>query len=151
MDVRGKIMSTPASIAGWRRLKRIIEKWLRPATGVRGEAAAARYLQKQGYRILKKNWRKGSAEVDLIALSGDGCTLVAVEVKTRICRPDTNSNQYPELRVDHAKQQRIKQAMNLLAKQIPQSQSVSIRFDIIGVDIPLDGKIQIRHHAHAYE
>ncbi|QIK62238.1 YraN family protein [Leucobacter viscericola] len=49
--------------------------------GARGETIAAGYLEGLGFRILERNWRNSSGELDIIAR--DGGTLVAVEVKTR--------------------------------------------------------------------
>lgn len=46
-----------------------------------GENAACRYLKKQGYRILCRNFDTGFAEIDIIAQK-DG-TVVFIEVKTR--------------------------------------------------------------------
>ncbi len=53
------------------------------ATGRRGEDLAHRFLKRQGYRIVARNYRlsAGDAEADLIAYEGD--RLVIVEVKTR--------------------------------------------------------------------
>ena len=51
------------------------------ATGIAGESDAVRYLKKNGYNILHTNWRKGIAEIDIIA-EHKGVT-VFVEVKTR--------------------------------------------------------------------
>jgi putative endonuclease len=51
------------------------------ALGRRGEDLAQRYLQRQGYRILARNWRgQPRAEVDIVAL--DGVCTVFVEVKS---------------------------------------------------------------------
>lgn len=50
--------------------------------GKEGENKAAAYLQKQGYRIIERNFTKRYGEIDIIAIDGD--TLVFVEVKTRI-------------------------------------------------------------------
>ena len=49
--------------------------------GRRGERTAARYLARQGLRILARNVHLGRGEIDLVAL--DGPTLVFVEVKAR--------------------------------------------------------------------
>lgn len=53
------------------------------ATGRRGEDLAHRYLRKQGYIVVARNYRlaAGDAEADIIAWDGDA--LVIVEVKTR--------------------------------------------------------------------
>lgn len=46
-----------------------------------GEEIAAQYLEKKGYRILKRNFRTSFGEIDIIALDSD--TLVFVEVKKK--------------------------------------------------------------------
>jgi len=51
-----------------------------PKKGLAGEAAAALYLEKKGMRILERNFRSRTGEVDIIALDGE--VLVFVEVKT---------------------------------------------------------------------
>ena len=49
--------------------------------GKRGETAAEAFLKKKGYRILEKNFRTPSGEIDIIAEHKK--ILVFVEVKTR--------------------------------------------------------------------
>ncbi len=49
--------------------------------GKAGEDAAARHIQKNGMKLLARNYRAGKGEIDLIALDSD--TLVFIEVKTR--------------------------------------------------------------------
>ena len=51
------------------------------ALGAEGERQAARFLKKQGYKIVTQNFRVRGGEVDIIAR--DGRTLVFVEVKAR--------------------------------------------------------------------
>ena len=50
-------------------------------TGLRGEMQAARYLRRQGMRVLARRYRTPHGEIDLIARDGE--YLVFVEVKTR--------------------------------------------------------------------
>jgi putative endonuclease len=50
-------------------------------TAVLGENASCEYLEKKGYKILERNFRKGYGEIDIIALYQN--TLVFIEVKTR--------------------------------------------------------------------
>ena len=49
--------------------------------GQTGENKAVEYLKNTGYRILKRNWRSGKLEIDIIAENKD--FIVFVEVKTR--------------------------------------------------------------------
>ena len=53
----------------------------RKATGFYGEDVAARALEKQGYRLLTKNYCIRGGEIDLIMAKGQ--ELIFVEVKTR--------------------------------------------------------------------
>ncbi len=50
-------------------------------TGQTGEDLAANYLQKNGFKILNKNWRWGSREIDIIASKNQ--YIHFIEVKTR--------------------------------------------------------------------
>lgn len=50
--------------------------------GKYGEDLAVKYLQKQGYKILERNFKKRWGEIDIVCQEKD--TLVFVEVKTRI-------------------------------------------------------------------
>jgi len=70
-------------------------------SGAEGEAFAADYLIKNGYRILEQNYRTSLGEIDIIARDGE--TLVFIEVKAR------SSARFgaPQLAVDHRKQVKI--------------------------------------------
>ncbi|HIE65081.1 MAG: YraN family protein [Nitrospira sp.] len=50
-------------------------------TGKEGEDIAAQYLLEHGYRLLVRNYRTKSGEIDIIAREGN--TLVFIEVKAR--------------------------------------------------------------------
>lgn len=69
--------------------------------GDRGERAAVKYLKKQGFRIIAKQYRNSYGEVDIIGQ--DGKTTVFVEVKTRTSTKDGQ----PFEAVDLRKQQKI--------------------------------------------
>src|SRR5262249_23923429 len=49
--------------------------------GIWGESVSVRYLSKQGFSILLRNWRRSRFEADIIAAQDR--TLVFIEVKTR--------------------------------------------------------------------
>lgn len=53
----------------------------RLSLGVQGEEIAVRFLRKQRFRILERNYTTPLGEIDIIARQGS--TLVFVEVKTR--------------------------------------------------------------------
>jgi len=49
--------------------------------GSKGEDLAVTFLRKKGYKIVSKNYKNYSGEVDIIAQDGE--TLAFIEVKTR--------------------------------------------------------------------
>ena len=51
------------------------------SSGKAGEAVAAEFLKKSGYKILEKNFRKTYGEIDIIAKKEEN--IAFVEVKTR--------------------------------------------------------------------
>ena len=56
----------------------------RRSLGDEGEARAARFLEKRGYRIVARNVRAGGVEIDIVARRGG--LVVFAEVKTRRSR-----------------------------------------------------------------
>jgi len=94
------------------------------AIGDRGEQAAARFLQGQGWQVVVQNFRGRRGEVDIIALDGD--TWVFIEVKTR------NTSRFGTGResVDVRKQRRIAAAAEeFLARR--GALDAKARFDVI--------------------
>lgn len=113
-------------------------KWL----GQQGETEAVEYLKKKGYRIIKRNFRLGKGEIDIIAR--DGRTLVFVEVKTK-AREGFGE---PEDRVTIKKQHQIgKVALGYLQKEV--KKEVDCRFDVVTVDQTTDS-IKICHYEDAF-
>ncbi|RMF24949.1 MAG: YraN family protein, partial [Deltaproteobacteria bacterium] len=93
--------------------------------GDRGEEAAARYLQRLGYKIVARNYSCRYGEVDLIAL--DGRTLVFIEVKLRRGRFD------PLEAVDERKQRHLSRvAFDFLRRHAMLGRPA--RFDVVAVD-----------------
>jgi len=97
--------------------------------GRRGERAAEKYLRRNGYRIVARNFRAAGAEIDLVAIDGE--TLVFVEVKTRRSR----AAGAPEEAVDERKQTRMRRAAEVFAARY-RADEIEMRFDIIAVDAP---------------
>ena len=95
------------------------------ALGAVGESKAAWYLKRNGYQILKTNYRCRTEEVDIIARKDE--FIVFVEVKAR---KDASFAEAKEF-VTYAKQQRIiKTAMLWLSQHDCELQP---RFDVIEV------------------
>lgn len=104
--------------------------------GLTGEGKAARYLKKQGMRILKARYRTPHGEIDLIAR--DGSTLVFVEVKYR---PKGQMGDGIAA-IDRQKRQRLRYAANYYLAANP---AENYRFDAI--EITSSG---LRHLPHAF-
>ena len=92
-----------------------------------GEDQAAQYLEEKGYEILERDWKFGKRDIDIIALTEDGMTLVFVEVKTR----KNDDMQEPEEAVDVKKMRNLAKAANAYIKL--RNFNVDVRFDIISV------------------
>lgn len=94
--------------------------------GRKGEKAAEAYLKKQGYRILKKNYRNKVGEIDLIAEHNK--VLVFIEVKSRT----DASLEHPFMAVTPRKQKKIAQTASLFLVQNKVGDR-QIRFDVVSV------------------
>jgi len=98
------------------------------ASGRRGEDLAHRFLRKQGYTIVARNYRlsSGDAEADLIARDGED--LVIVEVKTRA----TDEFGPPERAVNPEKRRHLMRVAREYARKTdtPWEQ---VRFDIVSI------------------
>ncbi len=109
--------------------------------GKEGELIAFMFLQKEGFRILKTNWRYQKAEVDIIAQKDD--FLAFIEVKTR------GSKKFgkPEEAIDNKKIALYKDAVEGYLKQSPSQKE--IRFDVISIVIAKD-ETQIEYFPDAF-
>ncbi|MFW5635098.1 MAG: YraN family protein [Thermodesulfobacteriota bacterium] len=94
--------------------------------GQTSEAIAADYLQRNGYKILVRNYRTKLGEIDLIARDGD--TLAFIEVKAR--RSARYGN--PKYAVNRWKQKKISMAALTYLKSTKQM-NVRARFDVLAI------------------
>lgn len=94
--------------------------------GKRGEEVAVRFLKKNGYRILGRNYVCKMGEMDIIAKEKD--TMVFVEVKTRT----STTFGPPQLAVNPTKQMQLsKVALNFLKEK--QLEDAKARFDVVAI------------------
>lgn len=113
---------------------------LKKLLGQAGEDRAAKYLAKQGYRVLERNYRTSHGEIDLIALH-EG-TIVFVEVKTRT----SDAFGAPELAVTPQKQRRmVKTALGYIKyKKLHQ---VPCRFDVVAISDATEQEVALIQNA----
>ena len=124
----------------WRRRDRV---------GARGERIASRHLRRKGYRILGRNVQLAGGEIDLLATTDRGRTLVVVEVKTNA---DAAAAMIPELRVGADKRRRLQRLGVQAQRRFARNRRVALRFDVVAV--ALRGRWRrpvVRHHRAAFE
>ena len=109
---------------------------------IRGEDAAARFLQRAGYRILERNVRLGRNEIDIIAQDGD--TTVFVEVRTRATLDDVP----PEDTIGPVKQAHLRQAARHYLLQ--HGREHYYRFDVVAILLPDGEEPTITHFPDAF-
>jgi putative endonuclease len=113
------------------------------AAGRRGEDLAHRYLERQGMRVVARNWRApgGVGEIDVIARDGDA--LVFVEVKAR----ESAEFGAPDRNIGTQKEEALRRAARSYARRagVPWSR---VRFDVVG--IVLGQPYSIEHHRNAF-
>jgi putative endonuclease len=117
------------SVLDWVRHARRRQVWDRDlASGRRGEDLAHRFLRRQGFIMVARNYRlsSGEAEADLIARDGED--LVIVEVKTR------ESSEYgpPERAVSPEKQRHLIRVAREYARKTDTPWE-HVRFDVVSI------------------
>jgi len=121
-----------------------LRRWNRDeAAGRRGEDLAHRYLERQGFLVVARNYRPpgGAGEIDLVAWDGED--LVFVEVKSR------HSGEYgaPERNIGEDKIIAMTRTAHAYARRadVPYDR---IRFDVVG--ILLGPPPEIQHFKDAF-
>jgi putative endonuclease len=94
--------------------------------GETAESMAAKFIEKQGYKILKRNYTTKLGEIDIIAKEKD--TLVFIEVKARKSGKYVN----PKAAVTRTKQRKISMVALYYLKKTNQT-GLKARFDVVAV------------------
>lgn len=113
-------------------------------TGPRGEDIAVSFLEKQGYRILVRNYRQRFGEIDIVA--EDGNVLVFIEVKTR------KNNRYgsPFEAVDTRKQRKLSiMAQDYIGRNKMEDRDA--RFDVVAVLLKKDSCSEVELIRDAFD
>ncbi|WP_347218211.1 YraN family protein [Chryseobacterium sp.] len=111
--------------------------------GILAEELAADYLEKNGYKILVRNFRFQKAEIDIIAEKDE--LIIIVEVKAR----STDAFMLPQEAVTKTKIRSIVLAANHYLEESDKQNEV--RFDIISVLPDEHRNLKIDHIADAFQ
>ena len=113
--------------------------------GAHGEKLACRFLRRNGYKILYRNFKgRSGGEIDVVCRDND--TLVFVEVKTRT-REDFGR---PVAAVDRQKQKRISRG-GLAWLRMLDNPDILFRFDVVEVIVADDAKPRLELIKNAFQ
>ena len=112
------------------------------------ESVACRWLKKQKFKVLERNFRADDSEIDVIAKQKD--LLCFIEVKAR----RANAAKHPLARIDRTKLFGIRRAAEIYLSRL-RSMGVdlaplAVRFDALTVEFDGEGQAVSVHHYPAY-
>lgn len=102
------------------------------------EKMAEKYLKKQGYKIIKRNYTKRTGEIDIIAKNDT--TIIFVEVRSL-----EKGEIDPSETINRKKRERLIKTARLFLLEHPEFEQYDIRFDFIGIT-----KDRINHIENAF-
>ena len=118
-------------------------------TGNFGENLAVKYLEKQGYKILSRNFRAKFGELDIVCQKGR--LLVFVEVKTAV-----NDSRFatshlrlfsPEQHFTKQKIARLKHAIEIFLMKNKINPEISQRLDLVAIELDENCELKdLRHY-----
>lgn len=111
--------------------------------GGRGEEAAAEYLKIRGYRILAKNFRIRSGEIDLVAMHR-GCVCF-IEVKAR------KAYETPQEAVSRLKQRKLTRLAQAYLQKFHGGVDVRCRFDVVAIEETAEGRTRVELFENAFD
>lgn len=108
-----------------------------------GEKIAGAYLEKNGYKIIARNYHSLYGEIDIIAQKGD--YIIFVEVKLR----KNNSRVSPFQSVSLSKQKKIIKTSVLFLQENPSD--LQPRYDVISVTAFGEDEFSVNHLKAAFD
>lgn len=115
-------------------------------TGDEGETLAVELLEAKGYSIVKRNYRYGKGEIDIIAKDPDEECLVFIEVKSR----KNLEFGLPEEAVTKNKIKQLKRIAELYLYE-NDIKEILCRFDVISVLMLPGQKPKLEHLVNAFD
>lgn len=115
-------------------------------TGDEGEDLAVGLLESKGYTIIKRNYRYGKGEIDIVAKDPQEEGLVFIEVKSR------KNFEYgsPEEAITKNKIKQLKRIAELYLYE-NEIEEMLCRFDVIAILMIPGQKPQIEHFVNAFD
>ena len=113
-------------------------------TGKLGEDVAVKYLEKHGYEILERNYRKPWGEIDIVAreTTGQIQELVFIEVKAQ----NINFEWRPEENVGFHKKRQLSKIVATYLKEHRISENQDWRIDVLALKLDFEAKnAQVEH------
>lgn len=112
----------------------------RKSLGDSGESVARAYLEKEGYRIFRTNYRLRGGEIDIVAYKSR--VLAFCEVKTRLgeSNPLEGYSETQQRRMVKTGEAYLREYRDLLPKVF------DLRYDVIIVGDGPDGVLEVREH-----
>ena len=113
-------------------------------TGKLGEDVAVKYLEKHGYEIIERNYRKPWGEIDIVAreTTGQIQELVFIEVKAQ----NINFEWRPEENVTFHKKHQLSKIVSTYLKEHRVSESQDWRIDVLALKLDFEAKsAQVEH------
>jgi len=111
----------------------------RKLLGRQGEDAAARYLEKNNYQILCRNYSCKLGEIDIVARERD--VIVFVEVRSR----SSDNYGFPQESITSRKKVKLRQLALHYLKSAGMT-NANCRFDVIAVQLDGEGMLKKLEH-----
>ncbi|CAH0119792.1 MULTISPECIES: YraN family protein [unclassified Paenibacillus] len=113
--------------------------------GLAAERLAEQYLTEKGYRIVRRNWRCRSGEIDLIVLDGNALVFVEVRSRSGVTRFGTAAESVTE-----RKQRQVRATAEVYLYRERQTER-TVRFDVVTVLFQPGGSVkEIVHWPNAF-
>ncbi|MDO8483242.1 MAG: YraN family protein [bacterium] len=129
-----------------------LEPTQKQVTGNLGEDIATRFLEKKGFEIIERNYRKKFGEIDIVAKRAEIVHFVEVKTVSRenlkdpAYRPESDSNNpedcfRPEDNVHPLKQKRLSRAIQVYLEERKLGEETFWQFDVITILLDVKNKI----------
>lgn len=109
----------------------------------RANKAAAKFLDRRGYKVLARDWICHAGSANIIAKDEDTLVFVQVIACSKV------SKGFPSERVNHAKRDRFEKIAAAYLQENP-LEDTTVRFDVISLLVLGPDRAFLRHHVNAF-